>query len=285
MNYNIKLLLTWYLEIGCNVFYEENAQNRKINQKNDNFDIESKLLNKDRSSDESKRNNISSIAPMVPCLDDLEPKNKSMQLSDQDQSIVSRKIADQTTTLKDLYKNITNFDGCSLKKTAINTVIADGVVESDIMLIGEAPGASEDMHGIPFCGQSGKLLDNILASIGLDRKKNVYITNTVFWRPPGNRRPSSEEINICRPFVEKHVALINPKLIILVGSTAVESLLTLKISMSEVRGKYFDYQNCYSNKPIKTTVIFHPSYLLRQPSQKKSMWFDVLQIKKDFDVI
>ncbi|MBA8666427.1 uracil-DNA glycosylase [Holosporaceae bacterium 'Namur'] len=193
----------------------------------------------------------------------------------------SREIADKCNNLGMLEQAVKAFDGCAIKKGATNTVFKDGNPKSKIMLIGEAPGANEDEQGIPFCGLSGKLLNNILLAIGLKRE-DVYISNTVFWRPPGNRRPTTEEIKICRPFVEKHVALVAPKLIILVGNTAVESLLDLKVSMASLRGKYFDYSNPYLSKPIKTAVIFHPAYLLRQALKKKEMWMDILKIKKEF---
>lgn len=182
-------------------------------------------------------------------------------------------------TLAELEKMVRAFEGCALKKTAKNTVFADGSLGAKIMFIGEAPGANEDAQGIPFCGQSGKLLDNIIRSIGLARK-DVYITNTVFWRPPANRRPTAEEIKICRPFVEKHIALVNPKLIVLVGSTAVESLLTNQINMHQLRHGFYDYTNEYLSSPIKTAVIFHPSYLLRQPYKKKLMWHDMHRLSQ-----
>jgi len=203
------------------------------------------------------------------------------QLKKADNDPLSRKLADNCKTLSELEQAVRNFNGCAIKKGARNTVFADGNPKSPIMLIGEAPGASEDEQGIPFCGQSGKLLNNILLAIGIKRE-NAYITNTIFWRPPGNRRPTSEEIITCRPFVEKHVELINPKLIVLVGNTAVESLLDLKVAMHSLRGKYFDYNNRYLKAPIKTAVIFHPSYLLRQALKKKEMWIDIVKIKQKF---
>jgi DNA polymerase len=187
--------------------------------------------------------------------------------------------ADNCKTLAELREAVEIFEGCAIKKTAANTVFADGSETAEIMMIGEAPGANEDKEGIPFCGQSGKLLNNILPSIGLKRE-DVYITNTIFWRPPGNRRPTSAELAACRPFVEKHIALLNPKIIVLVGSTAVESLLDSKVSMHDLRDNFYEYTNKYLSKPIKTAVIFHPSYLLRQPTKKKLMWFDMLRFKK-----
>ena len=141
------------------------------------------------------------------------------------------------------------------------------------MCIGEAPGADEDAAGIPFCGRSGKLLDTILKSINLSRDENAYITNSLFWRPPENRRPTLEEINICRPLVEKHIALVKPKLILLVGSTAAESVLKLSLPMKTLRGQTYQYTSRFIEQQragaIPTVVIFHPSYLLRQTHQKE----------------
>ena len=194
---------------------------------------------------------------------------------------LSRAIAEKCTTLETLKQALSNFELCDLKKTATNTVFADGNPDSKIMLIGEAPGANEDLYGIPFCGESGKLLDHILKSIGLDRS-SVYISNTIFWRPPANRRPTIEEMQICKPFVEKHISLIEPKLLLLVGSTAVSALLDNQEPMSRLRNREFKYDNQYLKSSIATRAIFHPSYLLRQPSQKKLVWNDMLRIKRDF---
>lgn len=192
----------------------------------------------------------------------------------------ARALADASNTLEDLRQAVENFDGCALKKTATNTVFSDGNPQAPVMLIGEAPGANEDKEGIPFCGASGKLLDKILASIGLTRAKNLYITNNLFWRPPGNRRPTPEELAMCSPFVEKHIALINPALLILAGSTSATSVLNTTQGVTKLRGKFFDYTNGYLNgKTIPAIVTFHPSYLLRQPSQKRMVWHDMLEVK------
>ncbi len=197
----------------------------------------------------------------------------------QDIESSSRNVVDNISSISDLREALLNFDGCPLKFGANHTVFGDGNPGSKIMLIGEAPGATEDAEGIPFCGESGKLLDNMLASINLYRDKNFYITNTVFWRPPANRAPTQEEIDICKPFVEKHIALIKPKLLILVGSTAVSSLLGNHLQISKIRQEYYQYSNQYLPEPITTTAIFHPAYLLRQPMQKKTSWYDLLKIK------
>lgn len=192
----------------------------------------------------------------------------------------SRELANQATSIDDLRNKINNFDGCELKQFAKNTVFADGNPKADVLLIGEAPGASEDELGIPFCGESGMLLDKIMASINLSRQKNLYITNTIFWRPPANRRPTQSEIDICKPFVEKHIALIKPKLIILVGATAAGALLGQGAEISKLRHNYYSYTNVYLDTPITTAAIFHPAYLLRQPNKKKDTWFDLIKIQQ-----
>jgi len=201
-----------------------------------------------------------------------------LHLSPSAANSAAREFADKCNTLAELEEMVRKFDGCAIRKTATKTVFADGNPKAQIMLIGEAPGAQEDIQGIPFCGASGQLLDKILASIGLDRN-TVYISNTIFWRPPGNRQPSPHEVSTCLPFVEKHIALVNPKLLILSGGTATMTLLQKDQSISRLRGKFYDYNNIYLNSPIKTALIYHPSYLLRQPLNKKQAWQDLLLIK------
>lgn len=196
---------------------------------------------------------------------------------------LARDLASKCNSLEDLKSAVLTFEGCGLKKTAMNTVFADGNPSADILMIGEAPGANEDIQGIPFCGDSGKLLDKILESIGYTRDANLYVTNSVFWRPPGNRKPSDEEIKSCLPFLEKHIAIINPKLILLVGSISASTLFGNLGPISKQRQKIFQYKNQYLDKELPATITFHPSYLLRQPSQKKMAWHDMLFIKKYLD--
>lgn len=192
----------------------------------------------------------------------------------------ARKLANESNTLEELYSAIRSFNGCALKKTATNTVIAQGVPESRLMFIGEAPGADEDRQGVPFCGVSGQLLDKMLRFIGLNRAENFYITNTLFWRPPGNRKPTVEELDICRPFVEKHIALVNPKIMVLVGGTATQSVLGDSRGITRLRGQVFSYKNEYMAAEVPVHVIYHPSYLLRQPAGKKQTWSDLLKLKE-----
>ena len=190
-----------------------------------------------------------------------------------------KKIITQIDNLKDLEKAVRDFDGCPLKKMATNTVFCDGNPESKVMVIGEAPGNNEDLQGIPFCGDSGKLLNEMFAAIGMPREK-IYITNSLFWRPPGNRRPTDDELAMCKPFVEKHIALVAPKLIVLMGATAMYSVLGSDDAISKIRGKFLDYKNPYLSSPIKSITLFHPSYLMRQSSKKRLAWADMLEIKK-----
>jgi uracil-DNA glycosylase len=191
----------------------------------------------------------------------------------------SRQLANEANNLQELKIIVENFDGCALRNFAKNTVFCDGNPNSKILLIGEAPGATEDEQGIPFCGESGKLLDKMIGAIGLDRKKNVYITNTIFWRPPANRQPTPQEVEICKPFVEKHIALFNPSLIILIGGTATTALLGKNETISHVRKNHYAYTNQYLNKNIPTAALFHPAFLLRSPYKKKDTWFDLLKIQ------
>lgn len=191
----------------------------------------------------------------------------------------ARRLAESAKNLDELKTIVENFNGCALKNFATNTVFCDGQPNAEILLIGEAPGATEDKQGIPFCGESGKLLDKMLKTIGLDRVRNIYITNTIFWRPPANRRPTPEEIKICSPFVEKHIQLLAPKLIILIGGTAATALLGKKESITYIRENYYPYTNQYLKEPILTAALFHPAFLLRSPYKKKDTWFDLLKIR------
>lgn len=192
-------------------------------------------------------------------------------------------LAASCDSVEALKKAVEGFDGCALKKHATNTVFADGVATADIMFIGEAPGADEDREGIPFCGTSGKLLDRMLAAIHLDRAENAYISNTIFWRPPGNRNPNPEELEICRPFVEKHIALVQPKLLVMVGGIAAKTLLGTTEGITRLRSRAHHYHNDLLDSPIPAYALFHPSYLLRQPAHKALAWKDLLAIKQKLE--
>jgi DNA polymerase len=183
------------------------------------------------------------------------------------------------TTLESLHAAIRAFEGCTLKAHAQNTVIGDGHPTSGIVLIGEAPGAQEDAQGKPFVGRSGQLLDKLLAEIGLDRTK-VYITNTVFWRPPDNRTPTALEVAACRPFLDRHLSLLNPKLLLLVGGTAAKTVLNTTAPLSTLRHRWHPMSNPYLPNPIPALAVFHPAYLLRNPSASRDMREDLQMFEK-----
>ncbi len=190
-------------------------------------------------------------------------------------------IVEKIDNLEELEKSVRDFDGCNLKRMATNTVFSDGNPKSEILIIGEAPGNEEDLQGIPFCGDSGKLLNQMFLAIG-KKREDLYITNTLFWRPPGNRKPTGDELAMCKPFVEKHIELIAPKLIILMGATAMTGMLKIQDPISQVRGKFLDYQNKFLKEPIKIITLFHPSYLMRQPNKKRVAWQDLIAINNFF---
>jgi len=182
-------------------------------------------------------------------------------------------------TLAELQQVMTNFNGCDLKKGATHLVFADGNPQASLMLIGEAPGAEEDKQGLPFVGLSGQLLDRMLATIGLDRR-SLYIANIIPWRPPGNRQPTATEIAMCLPFVEKHIALVAPQLLVFLGGVAAKTLLQTTEGIVRLRGRWQSYTNSYLSQPIPALATFHPAYLLRSPAQKAMVWQDLLQVQK-----
>ena len=182
-------------------------------------------------------------------------------------------------TLSELKEFIYNSNVCALKNNAIQSVFSDGNPSSKIMFIGEAPGADEDKYGKPFVGRAGKLLDNMIASIGLDRGK-IYISNVIPWRPPNNRQPTTEEILQCLPFIQRHIEIINPSIIVLLGGTASKALLTSNEGITKLRGTWHQYNSIGLSNPILTRAIFHPAFLLRSPQFKKQTWEDLKEIQK-----
>ncbi|MDP6872052.1 MAG: uracil-DNA glycosylase [Alphaproteobacteria bacterium] len=190
----------------------------------------------------------------------------------------ARALAAAAGDLVALRAAMEGFDLCPLKKTAANTVFGAGNPDARLMLIGEAPGADEDRQGQPFVGVSGQLLDRMLASIGLDRS-NVYITNMLAWRPPGNRKPTTEETVMCLPFIRRHIELVAPNILIFVGGTAATTLLDRRDGITRMRGRWFDYPPGGGGDAIAAMPIFHPAYLLRNPALKRQAWIDLLEIK------
>jgi uracil-DNA glycosylase len=188
----------------------------------------------------------------------------------------AREAARKAQTLDELRGILAGFDGCALKQTATQLVFADGTPGARLMLVGEAPGRDEDLEGAPFVGRSGKLLDRMLAAIGLDRR-SVYIANVVPWRPPGNRTPSPQETQVCLPFIQRQIELCDPDVLVCLGGPSAETLLGQK-GITKIRGRWFSYQT--GTHTIRAMPTFHPAFLLRSPLQKRFAWRDFLAIKK-----
>jgi DNA polymerase len=191
----------------------------------------------------------------------------------------ARKLAAAATSLAELEATVANFDGCALRKTATHTVFADGTPHAPVMVIGEAPGADEDRLGRPFVGRSGQLLDRMLGAIGLERERSAYITNILFWRPPGNRKPTEAEIALCLPFVWRHIALNAPRVVLLSGGTATSALLGRSEGITKLRGRWFDLAVPGLDRPVPALTTYHPSFLLRTPARKSESWHDFLELQ------
>ena len=194
----------------------------------------------------------------------------------------ARLLAAGAETIEVLGHLVAGFDGCPLKRTATNTVFLDGNPVAPVMIIGEAPGAEEDRQGRPFVGRSGQLLDRMLAAIGLDRTC-VQITNVIYWRPPGNRKPNAAEIAACLPFVLRHIALARPRVLVLSGGTAASALLPLSEGITRLRGRWFELAVPGLEAPVPTLAMFHPAFLLRDPARKRETWRDLLALRVKLD--
>lgn len=196
----------------------------------------------------------------------------------------AREAAAAASTLDELRDKLEAFEGCALKFTATKTVFSDGNPDSDVMFIGEAPGVEEDRQGKPFVGASGQLLDRMLAAIGLSRgghgAEGAYISNVLFWRPPGNRSPTTAEIAACLPFIQRHIELVKPRILVYLGGTAAKTMLDTPQGIMRLRGKWVDHSTPGLDHPIPAIPTFHPAYLLRTPAQKRETWSDFLSIKK-----
>jgi DNA polymerase len=192
-------------------------------------------------------------------------------------AMAAREAAKSAASLDELRSLLDSFEGCALRATATQLVFADGTPHSRVMFVGEAPGYDEDISGKPFVGRSGKLLDLMMAAIGLDRSK-VYIANVVPWRPPGNRTPTPQETAICLPFIRRQIELANPDIVVCLGGPAMQTLLGIKDGITRSRGRWFPYDT--GSREIKALATFHPAFLLRSPLQKRFAWRDFLALKK-----
>lgn len=202
----------------------------------------------------------------------------AMAVPDETQVAKARELAAQAQTLQELREILDGFDGCNLKFTAKQLAFSDGNPEAALMLVGEAPGRDEDIQGKPFVGRSGQLLDRILAAIGIARAQGAYIANVIPWRPPGNRTPTPLETEICRPFIERQIELVNPKVLVTLGGPSAKTLLNTSEGMLKLRGKWKTHITA-SGTEIATMPTLHPAYLLRNPAHKKLVWRDFLEIR------
>jgi uracil-DNA glycosylase family 4 len=189
----------------------------------------------------------------------------------------AREAARSAPTLEALRELLETFDGCALRNTATRLVFADGNPQARIMFVGEAPGREEDIEGLPFVGRSGKLLDRMIGAIGLDRS-TAYIANVIPWRPPGNRTPTPQETQICLPFIQRQIELVNPDVLVTLGNPSTQTLLGTREGIMRTRGRWFDYD--LGHRSIRALPTFHPAYLLRSPSYKRLAWQDLRAIAK-----
>jgi DNA polymerase len=192
-------------------------------------------------------------------------------------AVEAREATKTAATLDDLRALLEGFQGCALRATATQLVFADGNPAARVMFVGEAPGYEEDQTGKPFVGRSGKLLDRMMAAIGLDRA-TAYIANVVPWRPPGNRTPTPQETAICLPFIRRQIELANPDVLVCLGGPSAQTLLGIRDGITRTRGRWFPYDT--GTREIRAIATFHPAFLLRSPLQKRLAWRDFMAIRK-----
>jgi uracil-DNA glycosylase len=266
-------MLDWYIHEGVDEFILDEPQNRMV--------VPKMRMQVQEPPSPASQSSLPSIQTV--------PENTGSELMG---AVESKKqaieLAQKVQSLDELREVIAKFEGLDLKQTATNMVFADGRVDGMTMLIGEAPGADEDRQGVSFVGRSGQLLDKILKGIGLDRNaedaaKAVYMSNVLNWRPPGNRTPTPQEMEISRAFIERHIDLKKPEFLILCGGTVATMLLGSNDSISKLRGKVHQYvpQTLSGRDPIPAIVTYHPTYLLGTPSQKEKVWDDMLFFVKN----
>jgi uracil-DNA glycosylase len=253
---NVQQLLAFYLEAGVDCALDEEPSNRLADA----------------------ASAVREAAPAQPPRTIAVAATRAEPAPAPEAAIASAREAARTApTLEVLRELLEKFDGCALKHTATRLVFADGNPKARIMFVGEAPGRDEDLEGLPFVGRSGKLLDRMIAAIGLDRGK-AYIANVIPWRPPGNRTPTPQETQICLPFIQRQIELVNPDILVTLGNPSTQTLLSTREGIMRTRGKWFDYDT--GSRVVRAMATFHPAYLLRSPSYKRMSWQDLRAIAK-----
>ena len=250
MNYELQELLEWYIEAGVDCFLEDLPIDRfdesKTAKQASKLETKSAVSVQESTIDRSRGNQVASSA---------SAQGSTGRISIPDDSAIQNatQLAQSADSIDALKELLMRFDGCNLKRTAKSLVFADGNPASEVMLIGEAPGRDEDMQGLPFVGRSGQLLDRMLSAIGYDRS-SIYISNVIPWRPPGNRTPTPQETEICRPFIERHIELVQPKYVILLGGSSAKTLLRTTDGIMKLRGKWADLENRTNLRPGTTYI-------------------------------
>lgn len=271
-----RALLDFYLDAGADALVGEDAIDRFA-------EIDAPPARPAATSPGASSPNASSPGAMAPPAIRQSPAHRpvfaptSAPQAPDEAALAARQAAKSATTLDELRDLLEKFDGCALKATASRLVFADGNPQARVMLVGEAPGRDEDIEGLPFVGRAGKLLDLMLAAIGLDRT-SVYIANIVPWRPPGNRTPTPQESAICLPFIKRQIELADPDFLICLGKPSMQTLLAINDPISKARGRWTVFDT--GKREIKAMATFHPAFLLRSPLQKRFAWRDLLSLKK-----
>ncbi|PIW29165.1 MAG: uracil-DNA glycosylase [Rhodospirillales bacterium CG15_BIG_FIL_POST_REV_8_21_14_020_66_15] len=280
----LKALLQWYLEAGVDEAIADRPQDRFAEQARALAARPGPAADRPGLSDGPMPRSPSERGPAPAARGPLTRPQPPAEVSDQAAVKDAVAQAGRAETLEALRAALEGFDGCALKKTASNLCFTDGNPQARVLLVGEAPGAEEDRQGLPFVGPSGKLLDAMLASIGLDRHGEgdaaVLISNTVFWRPPGNRTPTPSETAICLPFVERLIEIVDPRVLVCVGGPSAKTLLAQAQGITRLRGKWYDYATPRMAAPIPAMALYHPAYLLRSPAMKRDAWRDLLMLKR-----
>jgi uracil-DNA glycosylase len=264
----VQQLLAFYLEAGVDCALTDAPVNR--------------LAEPDSVTMASTAAPVREVAPPVREIPPAMPAVSRSEIAPAPEAAIAsaRDAARTAPSLEALRALLEKFEGCALKHTATRLVFSDGNPLARIMFVGEAPGRDEDIEGLPFVGRSGKLLDRMIAAIGLDRSK-AYIANVIPWRPPGNRTPTPQETQICLPFIQRQIELVNPDVLVTLGNPSTQTLLSTREGIMKTRGKWFDYDT--GTRIIHAMATFHPAYLLRSPSYKRMSWQDLRAIAKELE--
>ena len=267
----IQALLTFYAEAGVDVALEEAPVDRFAETR-----AMAEAAAREKAAERQLVRERERAAPAAPPPE--PPPRPVANLAVPSEAVVmaAREAAKTAETLEALRATLATFEGCNLRFTATNLVFADGNPEGRVMFVGEAPGLEEDLQGLPFVGRSGRLLDRMMAAIGLNRE-NAYIANVIPWRPPGNRTPTPQETEICRPFIERQITLVDPDLLVLLGGASAKQILSTSEGILKLRGQWRPYHT--GRREIRAMATLHPAYLLRQPLQKRLAWRDLLALK------